>query len=62
MSNPVLALVLLAVLVVTLAGVCCLAIVSHRRIAEQAMNRAGRRMSRACWRPVAGPSQICSIR
>ncbi|MFG2097275.1 hypothetical protein [Streptomyces sp. NPDC048612] len=40
MSNPVLLLVLLAVLVLAVAGVCCLAIVSHRRIAEQAMDRA----------------------
>ncbi|MGW8398743.1 hypothetical protein ACWGLP_18975 [Streptomyces lydicus] len=40
MSISVLALVLLAVVVLTVAGVCCLAIVSYRCIAEQAMHRA----------------------
>ncbi|GAA0426554.1 hypothetical protein [Streptomyces luteireticuli] len=40
MPNSILTLVLLAVLVLTVAGVCCLAITSHRRIAEQAMHRA----------------------
>ncbi|MFF5315556.1 hypothetical protein [Streptomyces massasporeus] len=38
MSNPV--AVLLGVLFLAIVGACCLAIVSHRRITEQALKKA----------------------